>query len=395
MALIQRLALLSMMLMFFVVPMDGISIFAALPVVKFAGLLAFGFVAVLIMSGTVIRGTSWFIVLSMLYISWILLSFLWTSMPVDYQHPQAINSQQSVKAHLYLLGVVVLLFQIVRTEADLQWLLLAFLLGSFGLLALFLQSYDPGVTTVRHGLKERDANEMSVQLALALPVALYLLSMSKFWWIRILSAVYLPLAIVSIFATGSRTGFVVLLIGLLGVLPLLLRSGVLIKLMSAVALCVAVIVAINTIPEKTFERILSTGSALTEGTLNERSITWQKAWVEWNQSPVFGHGLGSFRRMVNKYNVDYTAHNSFISISVEQGLVGLALYLMVISLSLYYAWQLDKRRRIILMSMVLVAVMGQMTLTLHEAMYIWLAYALAATAMSLHYLRPSLKETVS
>ena len=199
---LHRLALLSMLLTVLLMPVDGIGILADLPLVKLTGLLTFGFVTVLIMSGAEIRGVFWFVALSLFYVCWTVLSFLWTLMPVDYQHAQAINSQQSIKAHLYLHGLVLLIFQVIRRESDLQWLLLAFLLGSFVLVGIFLSTYDPGATTVRHSLEELDANEMSVQLAMALPAAFYLLSMSQHWWIRVLAVVYLPLAVLSILATG-------------------------------------------------------------------------------------------------------------------------------------------------------------------------------------------------
>lgn len=380
---LQRLALLSMMAMVFIIPVDGLSIFGRLPLLKVAGLLAFGFTTLLILSGSEIRGGGWFIALSVLYIGWILLSFLWTSMPVDYDSKQAINSQQSIWAYLYLLGMMLLLFQIVRTEADMQWLFLAFLLGSLGLVTLFLVSYSPNATTVRHALKGRDANEMSVQLAMVLPLALYLMSLGRYWWMKALASIYIPLAVLSIFATGSRTGFIVLFIGLLGLLPLVLRSGVWVRFLSIGTLVAGLIFTFNTIPPKTFERMFTTGAELTGGTLNERSITWQKAWLEVQESPVVGQGLSSFRRIVNKYNVDYTAHNSFVSILVEQGIIGLALYLAVVVLVLYYALRLDKRQCVLMLSMLLVLVLGQMALTLHENMYIWFAYTVIVLMLSI------------
>ena len=88
---------------------------------------------------------------------------------------------------------------------------------------------------------------------------------------------------------------------------------------------------------------------------------------------------------MNKHNVDYTAHNSFISIAVEQGVVGLVLYLLVIMLVLYYAMKLDKRRRLFMLSMALVVVTGQMALTLHENMYVWFAYVVTALMLLIYY----------
>ncbi|MEZ5450679.1 MAG: O-antigen ligase family protein [Thiolinea sp.] len=382
--LLHRLALLCMMALAFFIPTDGVGFVGSLPVVKTAGLISFGLVLLMLVTGTALRGLTGFLMLSMLYIAWAIFSFLWTSMPVDYVSTQAINSQQSLKAHLYLLMIVLLLFQVLRSERDWQWLVLAFLGGSYLLVLLALQGYQPGATTVRYELAGLDANEMSVQLAMGLPLAIYLLSLGHYGWMRLLGALYLPLALLAIIATGSRTGFVVLLIGLLGLLPLLVRSGLLVRLLGVLAVAAALIVTVSIVPDRTFERIFSTGSELSQGTLSERTVTWQKAYWEWDRQPLFGHGLGSFKRLVNKYNVDYTAHNSFVTISVEQGLVGLLFFSGVVGLAFYYALQLGRERRLLLFSLVGVVTAGQLTLTLHENMYIWLAYTLVAVSWLLH-----------
>ena len=371
---IRKLALICLLMLIFAVPTDGLWSIAGLSLVKVAGLLLFGMVALLLISGDGLRGSPWFLIAVTAYICWMLFSYLWTWMPVNYETSLAINSQQSIKGHLYLFMLVLLAFQVIRIEQDLNLALAAYLLGSMGLIYFLVSGYDPTSTTVRHEIKGFDANETSLQLSLGLPMAWYLLLTTQSWLLRSLSLIYIPLALFGIFITGSRTGFVTALLGFVGVLPWLWRACFVWKLAVLGFFIAAVIGVINLVPEKTLDRLFSSGTELSQGTLSSRSITWSRAWLEINEAPFFGNGLSSFRRVINKYNIDYTAHNSYISIMVEQGIIGLLLYLAVIVVVLLQSLRIPAEQRLLMISLLLIAVAGQFTLTLNEKMFIWFAY---------------------
>jgi O-antigen ligase len=371
---IRKLALICLLMLIFAVPTDGLWSIAGLALVKVAGLLLFGMVALLLISGDGLRGSPWFFIAVTAYICWMLFSYLWTWMPINYETSLAINSQQSIKGHLYLFMLVLLAFQVIRTEQGFNLALAAYLLGAMGLIYFLVRGYDPTSTTIRHEIKGFDANETSLQLALGLPMAWYLLLITKSWLLRSLSLIYIPLALYGIFITGSRTGFIAALLGFLGVLPWLWRARFVWKLLVLSFFIIAVIGITSLVPEKTLDRLFSSGTELSQGTLSSRSITWSRAWLEINEAPIFGNGLSSFRRVINKYNIDYTAHNSYISIMVEQGIIGLLFYLAVILAVLLQGWRVPAEQRLLIISLLLIAVAGQFTLTLNEKMFIWFAY---------------------
>lgn len=371
---IRKLALICLLMLIFAVPTDGLWSIAGLALVKVAGLLLFGMVALLLISGDGLRGSPWFFIAVTAYICWMLFSYLWTWMPINYETSLAINSQQSIKGHLYLFMLVLLAFQVIRTEQDFNLALAAYLLGAMGLIYFLVRGYDPTSTTIRHEIKGFDANETSLQLALGLPMAWYLLLITKSWLLRSLSLIYIPLALYGIFITGSRTGFIAALLGFVGVLPWLWRARFVWKLLVLSFFIIAVIGITSLVPEKTLDRLFSSGTELSQGTLSSRSITWSRAWLEINEAPIFGNGLSSFRRVINKYNIDYTAHNSYISIMVEQGIIGLLFYLAVILAVLLQGWRVPAEQRLLIISLLLIAVAGQFTLTLNEKMFIWFAY---------------------
>jgi O-antigen ligase len=122
------------------------------------------------------------------------------------------------------------------------------------------------------------------------------------------------------------------------------------------------------------ERLLSTGSELSEGTLNERSIIWQYAFEVWQQHPIIGQGIGSFRRIINEYNINLTAHNSFVGITVEQGVIGLLFYLAVLLVIIKSIMCLPTNLKILLSLLLGIAILGQMSMTLQDRLYIWFIY---------------------
>lgn len=379
---IRHAAMLFMLLLVFALPTDGAVEIAGMSLVKIAGLMAFGLTAVLLVMGSGLQGVTGFHTAVLLYIAWVVLSYTWSEMPVPYATVQAVSSGQALKSNLYVLMVSLLLFQVVATRTDVRKLYVALVLGSFWLVYLMVKDYQVTADTVRHEIKQFDANEVSVKLAMVMPLGIYLLTHSPLRWQRLLGLAYIPAAAFTILITGSRTGAVVLVLGMAGFLPLILRSGWLGKSASVLLMVVALIAAANVIPPKTIERIFSTGKELSSGTLNERSVIWANAYEEWEQSPVYGHGLGSFRRIINPYNVDYTAHNSFVAITAEQGVVGTVLYLTVIGIAALSAWRLQGDERWLLLLMLMIVVIGQMSLTLQDRMYIWFAYALVV--LNLH-----------
>lgn len=371
------------MVLVFEMPTDGAIEIAGMSLLKIAGLMSFGLTVVMVMMGGEMKAAPGFHIAVLFYIAWVVLSFTWTTMPEPYEITQAISSDQSLKNNMYILMVSLLMFQLAGTETDLRNLYAAFLLGSFGLVYLMLRDYQSAAETVRYEIKKFDANEVSVKLAMVVPLAIYLITQGKHWLLRLVGIAYLPAVVFTILITGSRTGSIVLVIGLLGFWPVVRRASVLGKVLAVVAVVGLLLGMASLVPEKTIERIFSTGKEISTGTFNERSIIWTNAYEELANSPLYGHGLGSFRRIVSKYNVGYTAHNSYMAIAAEQGIIGVCLYLAVIGFAFAHALRLPPDDRVLMLSMLVIVTLGQMSLTLSDRMYVWFAYALVVLSSTI------------
>lgn len=382
MKIILSLAIFFLMVLIFALPTDGGVEVAGMSLVKIAGLMAFGLTIVLIMMGAEVSAVPALHIPVLLYVGWVIFSYTWTAMPIPYESEQMAGGyQQAIKTNLYVLMISLLLFQLVKTEKHLQFLYLAFILGDLWLVYLMVKDYQIGGNTVRQEIKNFDANEVAVKLAMAMPLAIYLFTLAKQWWLRAVAVLYLPLAMFTILITGSRTGAVTMVIGLIGLWPMILRSGWLGKILAVATLAGLLGIAATIIPQQTIERIFSTSKEISQGTLNERSVIWGYAYEEWKQKPVIGHGLGSFRRVINQYNVKYTAHNSFVSIATEQGIIGVLLYISVMVVAFYYAVSLSNPEKLLMLSMLTIVLLGQMSLTIHDRMQVWFAYSLPILIM--------------
>ncbi len=88
-----------------------------------------------------------------------------------------------------------------------------------------------------------------------------------------------------------------------------------------------------------------------KATFQTRLISWQAAFSDFNNHPIFGNGFGNYANTFDKYFdskfYDYStsdtyfdrAHNNLIEILSTTGLVGLVTYLSIFLAALYYLWQ--------------------------------------------------------
>ncbi len=161
---------------------------------------------------------------------------------------------------------------------------------------------------------------LSLQLALSGPTR---------WEKRFLYAC-LAITSVAFLMAASRGGFVGLAIGLFF---LMFRSRRGVRALVLIGLLIAPLLVL--VPNTTIQRILHPGSGEQEA-VDARYITWMAGLRMIEAHPISGIGLGQFRAQVLRYEglndkpVQLLAHNTYIEVSAEQGLLGLLAYLALI-----------------------------------------------------------------
>jgi O-antigen ligase len=84
------------------------------------------------------------------------------------------------------------------------------------------------------------------------------------------------------------------------------------------------------VPEKVVQRLATTGSEVEGLEFGGRFKVWNAGLQAFVKKPLLGYGTSSFKGAAAPYGgLGKVAHNSFLSVLVEQGMVGLLLYSMM------------------------------------------------------------------
>ena len=170
---------------------------------------------------------------------------------------------------------------------------------------------------------------------------------------RLASAACLALMGTALFWTRSLAGFVALPFGLAALAflrgPRWLRVSMLV---GAVALCLALLGAVASPKSGVLRRLMGTAMR-PESTSHVRPLQWMAAVDMVKERPVLGRGMGGFLtdhptyrlpaaglyRWASDKHFAIHPHNEWLQVAVELGIVGLALYLLVLTSAAGDAWR--------------------------------------------------------
>lgn len=89
-----------------------------------------------------------------------------------------------------------------------------------------------------------------------------------------------------------------------------------------------------------YERFFSVFTLADTSSL-DRLALWQTAWETWWTHPWFGLGLGNYAEWIYPgvgATLPYYAHNLYLDMAVETGIVGLSFFLASVGVALWYVW---------------------------------------------------------
>lgn len=223
------------------------------------------------------------------------------------------------------------------SEKNIKNFLAAYVIGAYVSSIATIYSYMRGVGEgyYRYSAFGFNANDLSLVLALAVPIAWYLSLLHgrifATWFFRS----YVPFAFFAITLTGSRGGFVSLMVALLFLLWSYVHLSIRAKGVLAVALFFIGFWVLKLIPSYSWERLATTGGEVATGTLNYRTTIWANGIQIFFDNSLFGVGAGGFQEAVGLYiGNTHAAHNLFLSILVEVGLIGFVIFIFVLASSL-------------------------------------------------------------
>jgi probable O-glycosylation ligase (exosortase A-associated) len=225
---------------------------------------------------------------------------------------------------------------LVRTPDRARYLLLT-IAGSLGLLALktIVQGIqNPGLVMHGPGGAIADNNDYGLALVMALPLLAFLARDEEAFLTKAILFAMAIACVGGVLLTRSRGG--VLALGLLAVAWIFTgrRSP---RTLILMPLAIALVLVLT--PPELFDRVRALATGTQDASAQNRVIAWEKALNMAADKPVFGVGPGNFVNRWFEYEPatsegPYVAHNTYLQILAESGILAVAIYVIMIVVTL-------------------------------------------------------------
>jgi O-antigen ligase len=222
-----------------------------------------------------------------------------------------------------------MMWELAPTRRSVHGLLLAYVMGAYvaSLSTIAMARTQAGLLR-RFAVGGIDPNDLAMTLALALPMAWYLGLVLRRPILRWLCRAYVPIGLLVVGLTASRGGMIVAALALT-VIPLTMLRLTPGRLIGAIAMVgLAAVLAVKYVPETAIARLATTTTEIEDARFGGRFKLWQAGLEAYRDKPLMGYGTSAFVLAIYpKLGMQsQVAHNSYISVLVEQGLVGFTLY---------------------------------------------------------------------
>jgi O-antigen ligase len=258
-------------------------------------------------------------------------SYLWSLYPE--------GTLIQVFTYIQLFAMVWLIWELAAHEREQIWLMQAYVFGTFvsGIDTAYRFLSHQESAYHRYAGAGLDANDLGLMMALSIPVSYYLLLRNRgnLAWVYKLQLI---LAGTTLLLTASRGATLAGLVAL-AIVPVT-HAHLTGRQKMAVLLTVALLVssALLFVPSSSWERLSTLPTEFTKGTFTGRTIIWKAGWDIFRVHPFLGIGANAFRLIVSRVLAEPIrmdqyilppappAHNTFLSVLVEQGVIGFALF---------------------------------------------------------------------
>jgi len=273
-----------------------------------------------------------------------------------------------------LLVVVWIIWELATTERRILGLLTAYVLGGYvAVLDTVMLYRREGGALRRFAAGGADPNDLAMILALGIPMAWYLGMTYRRPVVRWICRGYLPAAMVAVGLTGSRGGMLATTVALM-VIPLTMTRLSPNRLaLAIISLVLSGALAVAYTPETLLQRLATTGEEVQGGSLGGRGKLWKAGLEVFAERPLVGYGTGGFVAAITPIMADESkvAHNSFLSVLVEEGLVGLIIYLAMILAVVRAVLRLPKTDRRFALAQLATLGVAMLPLTWEDRKAVW------------------------
>ncbi|MGQ9633002.1 MAG: O-antigen ligase family protein [Bryobacteraceae bacterium] len=355
-------------------------------ITRLVGLLAALSAAVVILLRRRLRQPNLALVLLALFTVWSGTTYLWS---LD---PAATAARTATLAQLLVMAG--LIWEFGATARRQQWLIAAYVLGTAVSSLLTLSRFVRGLETYyrRYAATGFEPNDLGLTAALSIPLGLLLAWQDRGWRRWMWRAITL-LAITAVVVTASRTAFVVACMAFLFVLWTWRETDLPQKLSAVLLLGVLLTGPSYLTPPPARQRLAALPQEITRGTLHNRTQIWKAGWAVFRQRPLHGVGAGAYAQSVRPWlgvparpGHRYVAHNTYLSVLVECGLVGFTLFLAAAVVLAVFVWWMPPLERSLWSVMLAVCGTGIVTLSWEHRKPVWWIAAMIMSVWAVSFL---------
>jgi O-antigen ligase len=302
-------------------------------------------------------------------------------------------------ARLVQLNLLVLIAAtILRSKRDVERLAWVLVVAATLPVVFVMQQVGPGgQVDTEEFLYNRNA--MGLFIAVAIPFVFYFFARAA-WPLRLALLAMTALFIAGEALTYSRGGFVAFGVAFFLSLLLVVRGS---RTRTIVVFTVILLLIAAVLPSGIWDRLGSIVPAVLEGhdTMGLRYQLWGISWRMFESSPILGVGPGNYFTHFMRYGgtlglrrSPLGAHNAFLGVAVELGLLGLTVFLLLIASAWRSLYRCVQRARktgdrdleelayccaIALM----VLLVGAMKQSVEYYKYLWMLFGVSAALLSL------------
>lgn len=363
---------------------DAVPLLGGFVVSRWIALLVMGFLMLRIGAGRELRKPSLVHGLMLAFVTWAALSFFWT---IDQG-----NTISRVGTFIQTFILAWMIWELVQNEERAVALIRSYVFGASVLAVSTLWNYLHGIQAADLAAEEGDTlkyhdsrysmagvneNDLGLMLALSLPMTLYLLSRRKNPLLVPLYWIHIGLSLTALFLAGSRAGLVSAAVGMI-MFPLIMSRLPRWQRIAFFVVCGAGLIGgLSLIPQDTWERIATMGTDISQGTLTHRTVIWSAGLEVFRDHPIVGIGSGAYgTAIVRAVDIPFVAHNSFLSVLVELGVIGAMLWVGLIGCLFLYASHARYDERCLWTVVLLTWTIGVNALTWEYHKTTWLVFAL-------------------
>ena len=316
----------------FIVPWeDSITVAALGSVARLMGLVLAAFWAATVLVEGQFRKPHLFHVLVLLFFLWNFVSVFWS--------PDTSATVQRIKTYGQIFLLLLIYWDVFKEPKELIAGIQAYVFGAYVLIVNTIYNYVQGNVSVayegRYSATGVNAVDLTLILMLGLPVAMQLffsnVQNKQNILMRIVYLAYIPLAIFAILLTGSRTSLIAVIpFGFYLVGTRQISSST--KLLVVSILIVSLLALIPFIPSTIVTRLSTLGSSIEARDLGGRVELWMEALQVFSAHPITGLGSGTLDSAIGS-----AAHNTFVSVLAETGMVGFGLFLLILAIVFFQA----------------------------------------------------------